>query len=249
MAKKEKQRILLIEDEPHLRKTLKLNLKRSGYKVSTAGDGLKGLELARSQNFDLLIVDLMLPGMDGISLIRSVRRESTVPIIVLTARTGEMDKIVGLESGADDYITKPFSLGELLARVRSQLRRAGISKMQEVLVSGSLRLDLVSRRVEKDGVPLKLSPKEFSLLAELMRHEGAVLSRDLLLSRVWGYDYVGDTRTVDVHIRWLREKVEADPSHPSLIQTVRGVGYRFEGGSVEEDEEQEGMEDEEVLEL
>jgi DNA-binding response OmpR family regulator len=152
-----------------------------------------------------------------------------VPILILTARTGELDKIVGLESGADDYLTKPFSLGELQARIRALLRRAGPRQIKDVLQSGNLTLNLVSRRAFLGDKELVLSPKEFSLLAELMRHSGAVLSRDLLLTRVWGYDFYGDNRTVDVHMRWLREKIEPDPAEPTRIVTVRGIGYRFEG--------------------
>ncbi len=243
MANKSKPRILLIEDEADLRDTLKLNLKAQGYKVLTAADGPEGLRKARSKAPDLIVLDLMLPGMDGLSLVRSLRQESDVPVVMLTARSSEMDKIVGLESGADDYITKPFSVGEFLARVRAQLRRAQRNGVRDVLVSGGLKLDLVSRRAWQQEQVLDLSPKEFSLLAELMRHEHAVLSRDLLLTRVWGYDYIGDSRTVDVHVRWLREKVEADPSRPQLILTVRGVGYRFEGGvAVDTDEEDEDLE-------
>ena len=221
--------ILLIEDEGDLRETLKLNLKEQGYRVLTAAEGRDGLEQARTKAPDLIILDLMLPGMDGLSLVRALRQESDVPVLMLTARSSEMDKIVGLESGGDDYLTKPFSLGELLARVRALLRRASQQARRDVLSSGGMTLDLVSRRATKDGEALNLSPKEFSLLAELMRNEGAVLSRDLLLTRVWGYDYIGDSRTVDVHVRWLREKIESDPSQPKLIQTVRGIGYRFEG--------------------
>jgi DNA-binding response OmpR family regulator len=171
----------------------------------------------------------MLPELDGLSVCRALREQRNVPIIMLTARTGEVDKIVGLDAGADDYVTKPFSLGELLARVRAALRRAPQAIVSDKLVSGDLSLDLISRRAMLGDRELPLSPKEFSLLAELMRHKGAVLSRDLLLTRVWGFDYYGDARTVDVHIRWLREKIEADPSHPERIQTVRGIGYRFEG--------------------
>ncbi|MCS7038456.1 MAG: response regulator transcription factor [Anaerolineae bacterium] len=243
MDKDNRPRILIIEDEPDLRKTLKMNLKEQGYKVFTAADGQEGLEKARSKAPDLILLDLMLPGLDGLSLLRAVRQQSDVPVLVLTARTADMDKIIGLESGADDYITKPFSLGELLARVRALLRRARSHGVREVLSSGGLTLDLVSRRATLNGKELNLSPKEFSLLAELMRHEHAVLSRDLLLTRIWGYDFVGDSRTVDVHIRWLREKIETDPSRPMLIQTVRGIGYRFEGSPttttvVDEDEDE-----------
>jgi DNA-binding response OmpR family regulator len=167
--------------------------------------------------------------MDGLSVCRCLRQVSDVPILVLTARTGELDKIVGLESGADDYMTKPFSLGELQARLRALMRRAGTRHAGDEVVSGDLLLNLVSRRAFLAGAELVLSPKEFSLLLELMRHQGAVLSRDLLLTRVWGYDYYGDSRTVDVHVRWLREKIEPDPARPTRIVTVRGIGYRFEG--------------------
>jgi DNA-binding response OmpR family regulator len=207
------EKILIVDDEPSLRETLALNLRSSGYRVVTAGDGVAALEQAQAEHPDLIILDLMLPE----------------PVLVLTARTGELDKIVGLESGADDYMTKPFSLGELQARIRALLRRAGSRQTSEELIAGDLVLNLVSRRAFLAGKELVLSPKEFSLLAELMRHHGAVLSRDLLLTRVWGFDYYGDNRTVDVHMRWLREKIESDPAEPTRIVTVRGIGYRFEG--------------------
>ncbi len=224
-------KLLIIEDDEDLRKALKLSLKEQGYEISTASTGPKGLEKARRNEFDLIILDLMLPGLDGLSLMRALRQTSQIPVLMLTARSSEMDKIIGLESGADDYLTKPFSLGELVARIRALLRRSRVSAPAALnrFHSGDLTLDLITRRVTLQGKRLEMSPKEFSLLAELMRNERAVLSRDLLLTRVWGYDYVGNTRTVDVHIRWLREKIEDDPSHPRYIQTVRGVGYRFEG--------------------
>ena len=223
--------LLIIEDDADLRKALKFSLKEQGYEVSTAATGPRGLEKARAREYDLIILDLMLPGLDGLSLVRALRMTHQTPVLMLTARSSEMDKIIGLESGADDYLTKPFSLGELVARIRALLRRAQQASptRSDVLASGQLRMDLIARRVTLRGRRLEMSPKEFSLLAELMRHERAVLSRDLLLTRVWGYDYTGNTRTVDVHIRWLREKIEDDPSHPIYIQTVRGVGYRFEG--------------------
>ena len=238
MSKQTKLRILIVEDEADLRNTLKFNFKEQGYKVNTAANGRVGLEKARAKNPDLIILDLMLPEMDGLTLVRALRQESDVPVLMLTARSSEMDKIIGLENGADDYLTKPFSLGELLARVRALLRRADRLSTRNVLSSGGIELDLVSRRAQCRGRALELSPKEFNLLAELMRHERAVLSRDLLLTQVWGYEFVGDSRTVDVHIRWLREKIEDDPSHPQLIQTVRGIGYRFEGGPAEQDDEE-----------
>lgn len=223
--------ILVVEDEVTLRETLVYNLNKEGYTVLQAATGLEALAAAQEQTPDLVILDLMLPELDGLSVCRSLRREATTAdsaILMLTARGGELDKIVGLESGADDYLTKPFSLGELLARVRALLRRTASSMPRDTLEAGGLVLDLISRRVTRNGVEVSLKPKEFSLLAELMRHRGAVLSRDLLLNHVWGQDYFGDDRTVDVHVRWLREKIEDDPAHPVHIQTVRGLGYRFE---------------------
>jgi DNA-binding response OmpR family regulator len=222
-------RILLVDDEPALLDTLAYNLRTSGYDVVTAADGAAALELARSASPDLVVLDLMLPEIDGLTVCRSLRAVADTPILVLTARTGELDKIIGLESGADDYMTKPFSLGELQARIRALLRRAGPRRQSNEIRSGNLMLNMTSRRAFLNDEELALSPREFSLLAELMRHQGAVLSRDLLLTRVWGYDYFGDSRTVDVHVRWLREKIEVDPSAPHRILTVRGIGYRFEG--------------------
>ncbi len=222
------EKILVVEDDTTLLETLAYNLRQEGYTVLTAGDGLKGLEIARTEKPDLVVLDLMLPLLDGLSVCRALRHEMSIPIIILTARTGEVDRIVGLDSGADDYIVKPFLLGEFLARIRAALRRgSGVSSMR--LESGDLQLDLVSHKAWRAGREITLAPKEFDLLAELIRHKGAVLSRDLLLERVWGFDFVGDTRTVDVHIRWLREKTEPDPTNPTRIQTVRGIGYRFEG--------------------
>jgi DNA-binding response OmpR family regulator len=221
--------ILLVDDEPTLLETLAWNLQNAGYRIITARDGASALEQAQANPPDLVVLDLMLPELDGLTVCRSLRQVSDVPILVLTARTGELDKIVGLESGADDYMTKPFSLGELQARIRALLRRTRPDRTGEEVASGNLRLDLVSRRATLADEDLTLSPKEFSLLVELMRHRGAVLSRDLLLTRVWGYDFYGDTRTVDVHVRWLREKIEQDPANPQRISTVRGIGYRFEG--------------------
>ncbi len=222
-------RILIIEDDVVIQQALAINLRREGYDVVSAYDGAAGLHMAREQRPDLVILDLMLPKLDGLSVARALRQEGDTPIIMLTARGGEVDRIVGLESGADDYVTKPFSSGELLARVRAVLRRAP-RRAAEKLESGDLSLDLIRRRATLRGEELTLRHKEFNLLAELMRNQGVVLSRDLLMERVWGYDYSGDTsRTVDVHIRWLREKIEADPSDPRRIQTVRGIGYRFEG--------------------
>ena len=222
--------ILLVEDDDTLRKTLAYNLSKEDYKVIQTGDGAEALSLARENGPDLIVLDVMLPSLDGLTICRMIRKESDVPIIMLTARGSEIDRIVGFEIGADDYIVKPFSLGEFLARVRAMLRRAPTARsVIDKLEAGDLALDLIARRATQDGVELRMTHKEFDLLATLMRNKGAVLSRDLLLEHVWGYDYSGQTKTVDVHVRWLREKIERDPSHPQRIVTVRGVGYRFEG--------------------
>jgi DNA-binding response OmpR family regulator len=223
-------RILIVEDETTLRETLAYNLANEGYEVAQSSDGAEALNMARAEPFDLIVLDIMLPTLDGLSFCRILRKEQSTPIIMLTARGGEVDRIMGLESGADDYIVKPFSLGEFLARVRAVLRRAPAATVRtDRLESGDLALDLTARRVYMGERELKLSHKEFDLLATLVRSKGAVLSRGLLLEQVWGYDYVGDDRTVDVHMRWLREKIEPNPSEPQRIVTVRGVGYRFEG--------------------
>ena len=226
-------KIVVVEDDAVLAETLADNLSQEGYKVTTVADGEVAYKKIVDAPPDLIILDVMLPGLDGLSLCRMIRREPTtshIPIIMLTARSSEVDKIVGLESGADDYVAKPFALGELLARIRAVMRRApNRPAAQDEISSGGIRLDLTGRHAYLNEVELKLSHKEYDLLAELMRNEGVVLSRDLLLSKVWGYDYFGDRRTVDVHIRWLRKKVEDDPSSPTRIVTVRGIGYRFEG--------------------
>ena len=222
-----KQSILVVEDETTLRETLAYNLKREGYDVVATGDGGAALELSRDQAFDLIVLDVMLPTLDGLSIVRILRKEQRTPIILLTARSGEIDRIMGLETGADDYVVKPFSLGELLARVRAVLRRS-IPETTTRLEAGDLSLDLIGRKAYRGGAELRLSHKEFDLLAALIRNTGTALSRERLLQQVWGYDYPGDTRTVDVHIRWLREKIEDDAAEPKRIVTVRGVGYRFE---------------------
>jgi DNA-binding response OmpR family regulator len=241
------RKILVIDDEQVLVETIAYNLEQAGYQVITAGDGRSALEIAQSEAPDLIILDIMLPGMDGIEVCRELRREktsSTTPILMLTAKSDEIDRVVGLEVGADDYVIKPFGRRELLARIRALLRRADYPSAsedhntqtavpQEVrpinrdLVAGPLRIDLAGRRVNCRGQDLELQPKQFELLTYLVRNRGTVLTRDQLLHNVWGYDYVGDTRTVDVHVRWLREKLEEDPATPKLIQTVRGVGYVF----------------------
>lgn len=226
-------RVLIVEDQQALANQLAEKLRSEGYNVQTAGDGEDGLDKIRAEPPDLIVLDIMLPKLDGLSLCRIVRRDPAtahIPIIMLTARSSEVDKIVGLESGADDYVVKPLALGEFLARVRAVMRRApGRPVLQDELVSNDLRLSLTGRRLFRDAAEIKLSNKEFDLLAELMRNRGVVLSRDLILTKVWGYDYFVDKRTVDVHVRWLREKIEDDASNPKRIATVRGMGYRFEG--------------------
>ncbi len=226
-------KILIVEDDTTLADTLVDNLQEEGYEVFSTRDGENALALIRSKLPDLIVLDIMLPTLDGLSVCRIIRKDPAmlhIPIIMLTARGTEVDKIVGLESGADDYIVKPFGLGEFLARVRAVMRRMpGRPALQDELLSGDLRVDLAGRRVFRGNQELRLSHKEFDLLSELMRNQGAVLSRDLILTKVWGYEYFGDKRTVDVHVRWLREKIEDDASKPQRIVTVRGVGYRFEG--------------------
>ena len=231
--------ILVVEDEPVLLEALEDNLTRQGYEVCTATDGLQALKLARDARPDLIVLDIMLPELDGFEVCRILRREMNVPILMLTARADEVDKVVGLEVGADDYMTKPFSMREFLARVKALLRRVRLIREElaaeqgaqtaEQLVFGDLIIDLARREVRRDGEPLHLKPKEYELLAFLARNRGVVLSRNLILERVWGWDYSGGSRTVDVHVRWLREKIEPDPAHPTRIVTVRGIGYRFEG--------------------
>ncbi|MGD2177230.1 MAG: response regulator transcription factor [Anaerolineae bacterium] len=232
-------KVLVVEDEPTLVDTLEYNLSRQDYEVLTAMDGHTALELARKERPDLVVLDLMLPGIDGIEVCRILRQEMSVPILMLTARDQEIDKVVGLEVGADDYMTKPFSMRELLARVKALLRRERLIREElsaeggtppaKLPVFGDVTIDQSRREVKRDGESLHLKPREYELLVFLARHRGMALSRDLILERVWGWDYDGGSRTVDVHIHWLREKIEPDPKQPTRIVTVRGVGYRFEG--------------------
>jgi DNA-binding response OmpR family regulator len=221
--------VLLVDDEPTLIATVKYNLEREGYRVLTASDGEKALTVARAERPDLLILDLMLPVIDGLEVCRILRREMSTPILMLTARAGEVDKVVGLELGADDYVTKPFSTRELLARVRALLRRTVSTGDEEVMVSGDLRVDLKRRDAKRGSTTLELKPKEMELLIYLLRNRGRAFTREQLLREVWGYDFYGDSRTVDVHVSWLRQKIEEEPSKPTRLLTVRGVGYRFDG--------------------
>ena len=237
-------KILVVDDEVVLLDTIVYNLELAGYQVSTAADGASALETAHRERPDLMILDLMLPVMDGLEVCRRLRREDDTAgmlILMLTAKSEEIDKVVGLEVGADDYVTKPFSKHELLARVRALLRRQNKVSSHEggsatdddgetrrpprSLICGPIEMNLDGRRVYRSGQEIELQPKQYELLKCLMQNRGTVLTRDQLLQNVWGYDYAGDTRTVDVHVRWLREKLEEDPANPRLIQTVRGVGY------------------------
>jgi DNA-binding response OmpR family regulator len=235
----EAERILIVEDELVLRETLAYNLDKQGYTVLSAGDGARAVEIAREETPDLILLDIMLPGIDGFEVCRILRQEMNVPIVMLTARGDEVDKVVGLEVGADDYLTKPFSMRELLARVKAQLRRVRLFREEyaaeegdeakaNVIRSGNLTVDLERREVEMDDELLALKPKEYELLTYFVQHSGRVLSRDQMLEDVWGWDYSGGSRTVDVHVRWLREKIESDPADPKRIITIRGAGYRFE---------------------
>lgn len=227
-------RVLVIEDEASLRSTIAYSLRREGHEVATAADGEEALASWARQPCDLVLLDLMLPKIDGFEVCRRLRQTSSVPILMLTARTEEIDRVVGLEIGADDYLTKPFSMRELIARIKAMLRRRELLREEltrvgadEQIVLDGLRIDPVRRRVFRREREVGLKPKEFDLLLFLARHRGQVLSADQLIEQVWGYEAIGDAGTVRVHIRSLREKLEDDPSRPVLIETVRGVGYRL----------------------
>jgi two-component system, OmpR family, response regulator len=228
-------KVLIVEDDQTLLQVLSYNLNREGYAVVTAADGVQALETARQETPDLIVLDVMLPHLDGFEVCRILRKHTNAPVIMLTARTEEGDKVVGLEIGADDYLTKPFSMRELLARIKALLRRSEMLREEirkespgPVLKAGELELELDHHQAFRGGVLLNLSPREFDLLAFLASNKKRVFSRDTLLEKVWGYNFAGDTRTVDVHIRWLRQKIEEDPAHPRHLVTVRGVGYKLE---------------------
>ncbi len=227
-------RVLLVEDDENIAEPLLFGLRSEGFHAMHASDGVCGLEMARRERPDIVLLDVMLPGMDGLAVCRALRAESAVPILMLTARAQEMDRVMGLELGADDYITKPFSFRELVARVRAVLRRRALDRGEsqpaaERLSCGQIVLDKTARRVWRAGQVVELRQREFDLLTAFMERAGKSLSRQELLDLVWGAGWVGDPHTLDVHVRWLREKLEEDPSAPVYIQTVRGHGYRFAG--------------------
>jgi two-component system response regulator RegX3 len=223
-------RILVVEDEEALADTVRYNLEREGYEVSAAADGRDAIERFRAEAPSLVILDLMLPELSGLDVCRLIRAESTVPIIMVTAKDSEADKVTGLELGADDYVTKPFSVRELVSRVRANLRRArpsGVQAEEEIIVGGSVRMDVARHEVTVRDELVSLPPKEFELLEIFLRRKGRLLTRDLLIDEVWGPGYYGDTRTLDVHVKRLRHKLEQDPHHPVHLLTVRGLGYKF----------------------
>jgi two-component system response regulator MtrA len=222
------ERILLVEDDPSVREITVLGLERAGFVVSTAGDGREGLMRARQEDFDLVVLDVMLPTLDGYAVCRELRRDSRVPVVMLTARSDTVDVVVGLESGADDYVAKPFEMPELVARLRAVLRRTAAAPEQERVTVGDVEVDPAAFRAWVGGEELSLTATEFRLLLEMARRPGQVFTRELLLERVWNYDFLGDSRLVDVAIQRLRSKVEEEPAHPRRIVTVRGVGYRLD---------------------
>jgi two-component system response regulator MtrA len=222
------ERVLLVEDDPSIREVATLGLQQAGFRVSTAADGREGLLRSRDEAFDLVILDVMLPSLDGFAVCREIRKQSQIPILMLTARSDTIDIVVGLESGADDYVTKPFEMAELVARARAVLRRSSAGPVESVIELAGLEIDPPSFSVKKDGEPVPLTATEFRLLLEMARRPGQVFTRELLLDRVWNYDYLGDSRLVDVAVQRLRAKIELDPSQPKIITTVRGVGYRLE---------------------
>lgn len=238
------EKILVVEDDITLQETLAYNLSRHGYDVNAVGDGETALETARRFHPDLVLLDIMLPTIDGFDVCRILRQEMITPILMLTARDDEIDRVLGLEMGADDYLTKPFSMRELMARVKALLRRVQLDRddfrtpaatgknqppEERLLQFGTLVVKLKRREITLNDVVIPMKPKEYDLLLFLVRHKGQVLPRELILDRVWGWDFSGGSRTVDVHMRWLREKIEEDPSSPERIVTVRGIGYRFDG--------------------
>ena len=224
----DRKKILLVDDEAVIVQSLRYNLERNGYAVATAGDGRTAVALAQTEKPDLVVLDIMLPLLDGIEACREIRKSSRVPIIMLTAKDQEFDKVLALELGADDYVTKPFSLGEIMARIRARLRRVEVdAEHDEAITAGEITIDPGRHQVVVRGNEVQLAPKEFRLLHVLMEHRGRVVTRPMLLEKVWGYDFEGEHQTISVHIRWLREKIEIDPNNPRHIVTVRSRGYMF----------------------
>jgi DNA-binding response OmpR family regulator len=224
-----KKKILLVDDEATIVQSLRYNLERSGYAVMAAGDGRSAVALAASENPDLIILDIMLPLLDGIEACKEIRKTSSVPIIMLTAKDQEFDKVLALELGADDYVTKPFALGEMIARVKARLRRSEVDAetRDEAITIGDISIDRSRQRLVVRGGTVALAPKEFRLLHLLMENRGRIVTRQMLLEKVWGYDFEGEHQTISVHVRWLREKIEIDPNNPRYIITVRSRGYMF----------------------
>jgi len=227
------EKILVVDDEEHIQELIKFNLEKSGYKVICADNGIDAIKLAKEQMPQIMLLDIMLPGMDGLDICKEIRKDSNMsnmPIIMITAKGEEIDKIIGLELGADDYITKPFSVRELVARIKAILRRSTMQLVEKTFNVGNLVIDFGKHEVIKGETKIDLTLKEFELLQILIKNKGRVMTRDFLLDKIWGYEYVGETRTVDVHIRHLRQKIEDDDKNPVYIQTIRGIGYRFNFG-------------------
>ena len=224
-----KKKILLVDDEAAIVHSLRYNLEKNGYAVTTAGDGRTAVALAQSEHPDLVVLDIMLPVLDGIEACKEIRKTSAVPIIMLTAKDQEFDKVLALELGADDYVTKPFSLGEIMARIKARLRRVDVDAegRDESISAGGITIDPARQRVVVRGREVPLAPKEFKLLHVLMEHRGRIVTRQMLLEKVWGYDFEGEHQTISVHVRWLREKIEVDANNPRHIITVRSRGYMF----------------------
>lgn len=224
------EKILVVDDEPHIVQLITFNLEKNGYKVISANNGVDGLKLAKSELPQLVLLDLMLPELDGYDVCREIRRDnniSSMPVIMITAKSEELDKVLGLELGADDYITKPFSVRELVARVKAVLRRTKIEYNDKMYKFSDILIDFQKHEVIKANKKVELTLKEFELLEVLIKNKGRVMTRDFLLDKIWGYEYIGETRTVDVHIRHLRQKIEEDDKNPKFIETIRGIGYRF----------------------
>lgn len=224
------KKVLIVDDEEHIRELIKFNLKKEGYDTEVAINGVEALNIIREIKFDLILLDLMLPEIDGLEVCKEIRRNeetSDIPVMMITAKGEEFDKVLGLELGADDYITKPFSIRELMARVKALLRRSNVKKEENIIKFGDVVVNFKTREVIKGTQNVELTLKEFELLKLLIKNKGNILTRELLLDKIWGYEYIGETRTVDVHIRHLRKKIESDDKNPQYIQTIRGVGYKF----------------------